>query len=276
MTARRVHAVLAAGVHSPNLIVRWQKDPQFLLRQGIRPESIDLTALWKFAGLPVKVRHNPIRRQLPITFRFMSVAGLEIEVFASYATFCAANGRRYAATSEERANDLIGFLEQWLDFSNTTHLILWDLVRHEHALARLTRSTIPVVTADRVRASKQRPTATSVPVVLGKIILHQMRGDPRSLESILFQRAPKLSNIALGSHYYCYWRSDQLPEVKILELDEFGYYVLSFIDGVRSTRELSNQLGGGSRPSRGFLQSLRQLATVGIIDFKPVSKTETR
>lgn len=271
MTARRVHAVLAAGVHNPDLIARWQKDPQFLLGQGIQPESIDLIALWKFAGLTVKVRHNGIRRELPITFRFMSLSGLEIEVFASYATFCAAKGRRYAPSPEERTRDLIAFLEQWLDFAETNHSLLWDLIRHEQALALMTSiaSTTPFVKAKGPPGSRPKASGSSVPLVCGEIILHEMRCDPRAVESILFQRAPELSQIPLGRHYYCYWRSHRLQEVQILELDEFGYYVLSFVDGLRSTMELSRQLGGSSQPSPGFLRSLSQLATVGIIDFKP-------
>jgi hypothetical protein len=278
MTARRVHAVLAAGVHNPDLIARWQKDPRFLLGQGIQPESIDLIALWKFAGLTVKVRHNGIRRELPITFRFMSLAGLEIEVFASYATFCSAEGRRYAPTPEERTRDLICFLEQWLDFAETNHSLLWDLIRHEQALALLAKSiasTTPCVIADRPAHSRRRLSGSSVPLVCGAIILHEMRCDPRAVESMLFQRAPELSHIPVGSHYYCYWRSDRLQAIQILELDEFGYYVLSFVDGVRSTAELSRQLGGTSQPSRGFLRSLSQLAMVGIIDFEPASKPRT-
>ncbi len=37
MTARQVHAVIAAGVENPELIARWQRDPRLLLAQGVEP-----------------------------------------------------------------------------------------------------------------------------------------------------------------------------------------------------------------------------------------------
>ncbi len=276
MTARRVHSVLAAGVQNPALISRWQKDPQILRGQGIEPGTIDLTALWKFAGLTIKVRHNGMRNDLPMTFRLMSLAGLEIEVFASYATFCSSKRRRFAATPEGKARDFIAFLEQWLDFGATHHLLLWDLIRHEQALALLARSGSskpPLVTTGHSTPSLRPPSGSSVPLACGDIILYEMRCDPRAVELSLFQSPPQLSQIPLGTRYYCYWRSDKTAEIRILELDEFGYYAASFVDGVRSTAELSLQLGGSRRPTRGFLRSLSQLAAVGILDFKPGSKT---
>ena len=85
MNARRVHAVLAAGVEDPMLIAGWRTEPARLVRLGIEPESLDLNALWKLAGLTIKVRHNGVRQQLPGTFRLMAAAGLEISLFADYA-----------------------------------------------------------------------------------------------------------------------------------------------------------------------------------------------
>lgn len=274
MTARRVHAVLAAGVQNPDLIARWQRDPQFLLSQGIEPDTIDLSALWKFAGLTVKVRHNVIRQELPMTFRFMNIAGFEIEVFASYATFCASKGLRYATTPDGRMRALIAFLEQWLDLRDKNHSLLWDLIRHEQALARLTKSvfsTPTAVKAEHPAPSRSALSGSSVPLIRGEIILHVMQCDPRVVESTLFQRAPQFSQIPLGTRHYCYWRSHTATEIQILELDEFGYYVLSFVDGARSAAKLSRKLGGSRRPTRGFLRSLSQLAAIGILDFEPAS-----
>jgi ABC-type spermidine/putrescine transport system permease subunit II len=54
---------------------------------GIVWTALDLAALGKFAGLSVKVRHNPLRPMMPLTFRLMSVAAIEIEIFAAYAAF---------------------------------------------------------------------------------------------------------------------------------------------------------------------------------------------
>src|SRR5258708_23978482 len=107
MNARNVQAVLAAGVQHPNLLSQWQTDPAFLRSKGIDPATIDLTALRKFAGLSIKVKHNGLRFDLPLTFRLMGLAGLDIGVFSAYATYCAENGRRLAKTSAGIANHLI-------------------------------------------------------------------------------------------------------------------------------------------------------------------------
>lgn len=275
MTARRVHAVLAAGVHNPFLITQWQESPQFLLSQGIEPASLDLAALRKFAGLTVKVRHNGLRRQFPVTFRYISLAGIEIDVFASYAIFSAAKRRPYANTPTERARDLIAFLRQWLDFDRPEHAILWDLIRHEQALALLARppspASCPPAGGSRVR-SQHQARGPSVPGISGEIILHEMRCDPGVVEGLLFQRPPRLREISLGCYYQCYWRMGPGEGLQIIGLDAFGYYLLSAVDGRRSTAELSSRLGGSRRPNRAFLGALNQLAAVGILKFGSTSK----
>ena len=78
MNARRVHAVLAAGVQNPALIEAWRRDPELLRGLGLDPAKVDLDALWKFAGLTLKVRHNGIREDLPLTFRLLHVTELAV------------------------------------------------------------------------------------------------------------------------------------------------------------------------------------------------------
>ena len=47
--------------------------------------SINLSALWRFAGLTVKVRHNGIRNLLPMqTFRLMKLANFELDPVRTY------------------------------------------------------------------------------------------------------------------------------------------------------------------------------------------------
>lgn len=268
MIASRVHAVIAAGLENPHLLTLWQREPQQLRSYGVDPDDLDLNALWKFAGLTAKVRHNGLRTDLPLTFRLLNVAGLEIEVFASYASFQAAENRRYADTAAGRAQDLLSFLEHWLDFDRCDHAFLWDLMRHEMALMRLGGPTAVnhLAKADHPLVQCQ-PCAESVPRVCGEIILHEMSCDPAFVGAKLQEKSPRLDEVPIGTFHFCYWRRDETTELHILQLDEFGFYLLSFVDGEQSAADLSRVLGGGKRPSKVFLKALTDVAAVGIISF---------
>jgi len=88
------------------------------------------------------------------------------------------------------------------------------------------------------------------------------------IASALFETPLHLDQISIARHCFCYWLSKQTGEISILELDEFGYYALSLVDGTRSIAELSCMMGGGNRPTEGFLQSMTQLTETGILDFE--------
>jgi len=269
MTARQVHALLAAGLENPGLISIWKQEPGRLRRYGVEPESLDLSLLWKFAGLTAKVRHNGLRDKAPMTFRLLNVAGLEIEVFAAYASRCAEEGRRFAATTSERMRDLMAFLDQWLDRKKLVDVLLWDLIRHENAIAQLTEQ--PVTGAETVRAGvspRRKLAGRSVPHVYGRLHLCEMQCDPRAVVATLRESKPDLDRIGLGSRCVGYWRPDGASHIRILELDELGYYALNLIDGVNAAMEIDHALGGSGRTlRRGFLRLLGQMEAAGIIGF---------
>ena len=129
------------------LITRWRQDPSRLLNHGVQPGSIDLDRLWKFAGLMAKVRHNPIRGDLPLTFRLLDVTGTDIELFACYAADRAARRCPLAGGADGRARELVEFLEHWLDRARREHVLLWDVIRHERAIAQLKNAAPPARTA---------------------------------------------------------------------------------------------------------------------------------
>jgi len=265
MIAGQVHAVIAAALKQPELLARWQENPESLRACGVDPDAIDLAALWKFAGLTTKVRHNGLRADLPLTFRFLNVASLEIEVFGAYASFHGAGS--FSPTVQARIDDLLLFLEQWLDFDRREHALLWDLIRHEAALARLHKLEIFTESPnDGCTVVKKSPRAASVPRIRGDIILCKMRSDPRVLEALLRQPKPKLDRVPLDEFYFGYWCL-QAEDLYVLELDALSFYLLSTIDGKRSARELSRLLGDPPKLATGFLKSLAELAAVGIISF---------
>src|SRR5215470_2056585 len=272
MTASRVHAVIAAGLENPHLLARWRDEPDLLRNCGVDPNDLDLDALRKFAGLATKVRHNGLREDLPQTFRLLNVAGLEIDVFAAYASFCASEGRRYADTAEARAQDLLSFLEHWLDFDILTHALLWDVIRYELALTRLSRLAASPALPSGETMARRATRATSAPRVCGDIILHEMRCDPRAVMAALQEKSPRLTETPLGTFYFGYWRRSAAAEIHILQLDALGFYLVSLADGKRSPADISRMLCGNRRPARGFLKAFGELATIGILAFDPAPK----
>jgi hypothetical protein len=259
VNARRVHAVLAAGVQNPALIAAWRRDPELLRAHDVDPAEIDLDALWKFAGLTVKVRHNGIREDLPLTFRLLHVTELAIDVFASYAASCAAEGRRLGSSAEARTHDFVEFLERWLDLARPPHALLWDMVRHERALAQLARAA-PAPAPPRARA---RAGGSAVPRLRDGLIVHTMQSDPRAVAARLRERAPRLSDAPLERCCFCYWRGG--AEVVIVRLDASALYLLSLVDGERTAAEIHGALLGGTRVTPGFLQLLRELVELGVL-----------
>jgi hypothetical protein len=269
MSGRRIHTVLAAGVDNPALIARWRAEPDLLRGHGVEPSQVDLDALWRFAGLTIKVRHHALREELPASFRLMNIAGLEIELFASYAIERAAQGAKLAPTTEGRTLDLLGFLEGWLDRENTAHALLWDLIRHERALGRLAR-TAPAVgsSPDLRRGEPTPPAADVVPRIRGEIVLHEMTSDPQAVARALEDRTVDLAAIPRTGSHTCYWRTDAGPEVTIVPLEELAFGTLALVDGKRTASEIYRALGGGRRPPPSFLRILGELQTIGLITLR--------
>jgi hypothetical protein len=266
VNARRVHAVLAAGVQNPALIEAWRRDPALLRGHGIEPAEIDLDALWKFAGLSLKVRHNGIREDLPLTFRLLHVAELAIDAFASYAARRAGEGGRLGDTAEARARDFVEFLSGWLDLARTPHALLWDMVRHERALAQLARAPARAP-ASGPRPPGPRALGRAVPRLREGLVFHAMQSDPRAVAARLRERAPRLDDVALEPCCACYWRNGE--EAAIARLDAPVHDLLALVDGERTAAELGRALLGGDRVTPGFARLLRELAALGVLELGP-------
>jgi hypothetical protein len=264
MIASRVHAIMAAGLANPDLLAHWNERPELLRSYGVDPAAFDLSAIRKFAGLSAKVRHNGLRSYLPLTFRFLSLNGLEIEIFADYALHQARAGKPYAANTEERILDLVHFLGGWLDLNKREQSLLWDLVRHETALARLQNLT----TSPKKSRSRKVPGAASVPHLAGDIILHEMNSDPRQLGKLLRQKSINVREVRQGVIRLGYWNPGAPDEICILELDALGYHLLSMVDGRKSVADFSRLFSGKSRPTKNLIRAFSELAKVGVIFFE--------
>jgi hypothetical protein len=294
MSLARVHAVLAAGVEHPRLLEHWRETPNDLRALGIEPDTLDLDALGKFAGLSVKVRHNPLRALLPLSFRLMSVAALEIAVFSAYAAQRSRRGLGYAPTMPERAHDLLDFIGEWHDPNDHIQSLLWDAMRYEYALAQLgpwfVEASVEDAASDRVpedsapkhcaskqRASKHRAAKheaskhqaskhRDAPSLRGESVLLELQSNPNDVARVLHASTPDLTQIDQDSVCLCVWRAPESSNVAVLALDEFGLALLAEIDGVRTPQALARRLGGGRGAAAAVREALRSLAEIGIAE----------
>jgi hypothetical protein len=167
-----------------------------------------------------------------------------------------------------RTQDLVVFLEQWLDFDRIEHALLWDVIRHELALVRLSSLAAAVPALPAAESLVLRTSsAISMPRVCGDIILHEMRCDPRFVGATLREKSPRLDEVPLGRFHFGYWRKIGAAEIHILQLDQLGFYLLSFADGKHSLADLSRMIGGKKQAARGMLKAVNEFAAVGILEF---------
>jgi hypothetical protein len=254
----RVHAVMAAGVDQPQLLERWMEDAAQLRALGVEPDGFDLQALAKFAGLGVKVRHNPLRPMFPLGFRLMSVAAIEIDLFSAYALQRSREGLAFAVDMAQRARDLVAFVGGWHDPSVRAHALLWDALRYELAVAQLREPQPATIAA---------PVASRVPRIRGDIALHELQSDPRVLAEVLHASAPDLEDVPLQPQAFCFWRAvdDDNGDTSVIAVDALGHHLLSRIDGRRSAAALARELGGGRDAERAVAIALDSLAAIGIV-----------
>jgi hypothetical protein len=252
VSGRRVHAVVAAGLADPLLLAKWADDADALREFGIAPESLDISALRKFTGLTTIVRHNGLRHELPRTFRLLSAARIEIELFADYVMHLARTGQRLAGGSAERAADLAAFIGEWIDPEDPAHLRVRDMVRHEAAILALGGEAAPARAPGP--ASGAAAGADSIPMMRGAIILHAFHGDPRSAGTEAVLEPARLG----------YWRASAEEPLRIVELDLFTYELLRRVDGTASAARLAAMVTGGE-PTARFLAALDEIAALGII-----------
>ncbi len=252
MSGRQVHSIVAAGLADPRLLARWATDAGALVSLGIAPDELDVGALRKFAGLTAIVRHNGLRQDLPRTFRLLSAARMEIDLFADYAVHLAEAARRLASGSTARAAELADFIGRWIDPAQPVHLLIHDMVRHEVAILSLGRDV--VAPSAPLGSPCTAACADAIPSVRGVILLHDFHSDPRSADP-----EAMLDRLMLG-----YWRASAAEPLRIVELDAFTYELLLRVDGTLSAAKLAHAMTGAA-PTRRFHDALEEIAALGII-----------
>ena len=274
MTAQYAHTIIAAGVSDPQLLAQWRRDPAALSRLGVDPNALNIEALWKFAGLITKIRHNSLRSDLPLTFLALNCTGLEIEIFANYSLRHTALKAAKPNSNEEKSNSLVKFLECWLNLTIPDHALIWDIIRHEHALSQ-TYHLVPDTQQKQFNIGEScEVEAYAIPVIQGSLLTYRMSFDLKTLVERFQRRPVDLSGLEPGEFFTGYWWSGEGSQINLLDLDALGFYMLSMIDGTNSIKSIAERLDGDEKfiQPQDLFAPLQELMDLGLLYLRlPVS-----
>lgn len=261
MSARQLHALVAAGLHDPALLRSWADAPAELAAHGREAAAINLGGLTGFAGLTAKVRHNGLRDDYPLTFRLLKATALEARLFTDYTVAYARQGRRFAAAPSERGSELADFIMLWADRGSSAGAMLADIVRHERELARLRGGGAMAEAAPPGPA--RPPRLVDVPRLVGSLELVELGHDPEILRAALCCAVPALDSVAPSPTLIGYRRGPDGAAV-VLRLDAFSFAFLRLVDGEASLGVIARALKLPRPHSIG--PAAGQLAAAGLIN----------
>jgi hypothetical protein len=229
MSARRVHAVLAAAMDDPRLLEQWRS-------QGGHAR-FDLERMRLFAGLATKVRHNDVRLALPLTFRLLDLLGISIDAFAGYAARAAALRKANQKSKAAKIAALSAFLDDWLERTDAQHALVRDLMRHERSLHELGTAS-----AARGAASHAKVSSASLPRRCEPMMHHEMSCHPLELARALGAAKADLAGLERGRFLYVYRRSEGDARLSVEMIDELGFVLIELADGTCSVGRMRTVL----------------------------------
>lgn len=200
--AALTHSVLAAALVDGDRLAAWRADPSRLAEYGIDPSVIDLDGLADFAGLAERVRHNPCRRDLQLTFRLLWLAKLEVALFRDYTPISLQRRRAGLNTPADRIAGLAEFVAGWAG-GDPLREVIHETLEHEQIVARLRHAEVPVPPPD---ASAARPDGPAVPVPNGQLTVRTSSCNPQQVAQVLQANQPDLGSIERGSWTLIYRR----------------------------------------------------------------------
>lgn len=258
------HSVLAAGLVDPDLLSAWTQEPARLAAIGVDPTTTDLDSLADFAGLIEKVRQNPCRMYLQLTFRLLLLTGLEIKLFRDYAPHSLRRRQLGLNSPMERVEGLAKFVESWARDEDPVRSLIRDVLRHEHALALLGAAT-GVLGAD---APGVRPNSRSIPTHSGVVLVRTLSCDPEQVSRVIRQRVPDLASIERGLWNFAYQRGvDGRPQ--LLAVERGVSDLLLLVDGETCVGDIAERLFGDRAAVESLLSAFDQLAKVGLLGWRP-------
>lgn len=273
-SARRVHALLAAALADPSLLVQWRRNRPAVRRVGAA--ALDLDQVRLFSGLVTKVRQNDIRYSLPLTFQLMDVFKISIEVFASYAEPASALRKAGKKSRAEKILALFEFLDGWLDHENRDHALIRDIIRHERALFDLGDGQAAMTAQPDNATGARRLSIRSVPQRCVSVSHHEMSCNPLELAQMLRSSRCDLASLTRGQFFYVYRWDNRNACVSVDEIDELGFVLVDLADGARSLTEIAAFLrrAGVALKAEDLRGTVRDMIDSGILTLGKRSRAQ--
>jgi hypothetical protein len=221
------HGVIARIVEQP-----WRSPVD-----GCAGLGLDVNRLRGVVGQITKVRHNPVRARLPITFRTLAATGCELEFFADYAPEFTSR-RRDGIDQDERVASFAAALRDWLD-ANDHGGPIGDVLDHE--------LTLLSVAAEPPVAAPQRGTRVrldSVPRCRPGVRIRQLGVFPPEVVAAL-HTGTGLDSLDRTIHWYAYVPTVLGPRIK--QLAPACAPVVALADGTATVDDIAGRLGVGDR-----------------------------
>jgi hypothetical protein len=266
LSAREVHAILAAGLADPRRLDCWRRLRRTFINDATDAE-FDVARIWLFSGLATKVRHNDLRSALPATFRILDSAQLSNELFAYYAPKAAELRNEGRNSKTVRIASLIEFLDCWLDREKPCHSVIWDIVRHESAIYHLRTGAAGQPASSDAREAREI-SARSVPLRSAGAIQLPMSCNP--VDAVRAVRAgADPASVPREESTFAYCLLDDRVQVRIMAVDALASFLMDAADGSRTVAEMAERLreSGIELAPEDLIQPLSGLASAGLLQF---------
>lgn len=262
--AALAHSIVATGLADADRLRAWGAEPARLEEFGVDPSAVDLGSLADFAGLSEKIRHNPCRDDLQLTFRLLLVSGLEIELFRDYAPRSLQRRRQGLNSVADRLDGLLQFVEGWASGTDQVRCFIRDVLRHEHVIASLRTAAVGTFRT----ADPSKPGGQVIPLYNGHLLIRRMTCDPRQVGRVLRAREPDLGQIERGSWTFGYHKAAG-GRLRMLEVDHGVGDLILAVDGRTSADGIAERLFGHGPATGSLLAAFDQLTELGLLVWRP-------
>jgi hypothetical protein len=194
----------------------------------------ELARVALFRAFIVKVKHNPVRNALPLTFRLLALLGEELAFFRSYASSFLAHRSGGPLPLELQTQLATEHLRQFLEpGERLAAAAVGDVLDHELTLADFRRSPLPQANQARDDAIRWRGRLEAKRY--GTDVMH-------ACAALAARNADPARDLRRRELCLAYWRPVDSDVVEVFEVDELTAFLFSMVDGGRTLADIAGQL----------------------------------